>query len=67
MKCKTMSLDLRDKVDALICAAMGTGFVCLNLAGQDPESETYYMMDMLGDALVRAAADAREELRKFDA
>ena len=64
---QTMSVELRDKVDALVCAAMGAGFVCLNIAGRDHESEAYYMMDMLGDVLVRAAADVREELRKFDA
>ena len=64
---QTMSVELRDKIDALVCAAMGAGFVCLNLAGQDRENEAYYMMDMLGDVLVRAAADVREELRKFDA
>lgn len=63
---QTMSVELRDKLDALVCAAMGAGFVCLNLAGQDRESEAYYMMDMLGDVLVRAAADVQEELGRTE-
>ena len=66
MRNQTLSIGLRDKIDALVCAVMGAGFVCLNLAGQDRESETYYMMDMLGDVLVRAAADVREELGRAE-
>ena len=66
MRNQTLSIGLRDKIDALVCAAMGAGFVCLNLAGQDRESEAYYMMDMLGDVLVRAAADVRGELGRAE-
>lgn len=66
MRNQTLSIGLRDKIDALVCAAMGAGFICLNLAVQDRESEAYYMMDMLGDVLVRAAADVREELGRTE-
>ena len=60
---QTMSVELRDKVDALVCAAMGAGFVCLNIAGRDHESETYYMRRVevsrggfsVGKALVASA------------
>ena len=36
---------------------MGVGFVCLNPAGQDPEGETYYMMDVLCEQEGRAHSD----------